>query len=145
MAKLKPKNENNQKVSRWQKFKIGAKKFFGKVGRGIKKAAGWVWNGFKWVVRNVLPTASRVTTAITGGTGAVGAAARAAGAIGEVIGGNAGNAIQQGANRVEHATQRVEQRTNEINNTVQNKGRRIGKIVNEAANNIRNNLRQRPS
>ena len=133
---------------------VGAKikGFFKKVGRGIKRAALWtwdkakrigkgIWRGVKWVARNVLPAASRVTTAITGGTGAVGAAARAAGAIGEVIGGKAGSAIQQGAGKVEHATQKVEEKTNQINNTVQDKGGKIIRIGREAANNVRASLR----
>ena len=107
------------------------KGFFGKVGRGIKKAATYAWNnrqrigkgivkGVKWVAQNVVPIASKVIGGIVSGSGTVGKIANAAGAIGGVIGGKIGNKIKEGAGKVEQRSDDIGKKAGKIGNIIKN-------------------------
>ena len=120
------------------------KGFFKKVGRGIKKAAVWTWDkikrvgkgigkGIKWAAQNVIPIVGKVVGAITGGSSKVGKIANAVGAVGEVIGGKAGNKIQQGAGKVEDFAGKVGDKTRQIGGVVTDKAEKIRKIVHNTA------------
>ena len=112
------------------------KGFFSKVGRGIKKAATYVWNnrqrigkgivnGVKWAAKNVVPVATKVLGGIVNGSGVVKTIANAAGAIGNVLGGKFGN-------KVKDVSQKVESKSSDVGE----KARKIKDIVGNTANNV---------
>ena len=89
--------------------------------------------GVKWAAKNVVPVVSKVVWAVTGGSGKIGAIANAAGAIGKIIGGNAGNKIQQGAGKVGEFAGKVGDRAQKIGGVVTNKAERIKKVIGSTA------------
>ena len=108
------------------------KGFFQKVGRGIKKAATYVWNnrkrigkGILNVVKNVVPVAGKVIGAITKGSGIVNTIAKGAGAIGQVIGGKFGNKVSEISRKVEDKSSDVGTKAGKIGKIVENTGNKV--------------------
>ena len=112
------------------------KGFFSKVGRGIKKAATYVWNnrqrigkgivnGVKWAAKNVVPIAGKIIGGVTKGSGIVSTIAKAAGAIGNVIGGKVGGKVSEVSQKVKDKSDDVGTKAKKIQRIVENTGNKV--------------------
>ena len=108
------------------------KGFFGKVGRGIKKAATYVWNNRQRigkplvnVAKNVAPVAGKILGSVVSGSGTIGTIAKAAGAIGGVLGGKVGNWIKNGASKVEQKSSDVGTKAGKIKEVINNASTKV--------------------
>ena len=108
------------------------KGFFGKVGRGIKKAATYVWNNRQRigktivnVAKNVAPVAGKILGSVVKGSGTIGTIANVVGKIGGILGGKIGSKLQSGAGKVEQKSSDVGTRAGKIKEVINNASTKV--------------------